>query len=543
VLAEAGVEVVFGLPGGPISPLHDALLDAPSIRVVTTRHESGALFAAAGYAHTSGRLGVAAGTSGPGVLNAMTGLASAHCDGLPVLLLVGEVPRKVHGKGALQDGSSLGLNVVGMTHHVTKMAAELTEPAQASLVLRRAIATALSGRRGPVVLTLPVDVMTAMVAPTAVAADVSLEFAVSGRAVDDIAALLALAARPMILAGSGARGGGAPAHLFAVAEKYACPVACTPKGKGVFPENHPLALGVFGLGGHPSARIYAEAGIDLLIAIGTSLGDVATDGWSPLLQARRGFVHVDIDARQIGKSYTPTHAVVAPAATFLAGLLERNPRVVARGGVGVSRYPLASTDGDLLAPQDAVHEIQTVLPPDTVFTVDSGEHFLFATHYLETIHPDAFVVMTGLGSMGQSIGGAIGAKLAHPHRTVAAICGDGCFAMSGFEIATAAQLRLPIVVFVFNDRRLGMVEMGHHAVYGRRPDYPIAMDIGALAHGLGAGFVRATRPGDLVRHAEKLRNPSGPVVVDIHIDPDVRLPKKDRMAAMGTPVRPLRLVN
>jgi acetolactate synthase-1/2/3 large subunit len=128
---------------------------------VQTRHESGALFAAAGYAHATGRLGVAAVTSGPGILNAMTGLASAHCDGLPVLLLVGEVPRKVHGKGALQDGSSHGLNVVGMTRHVTKMAVELTEPANAPMVLHRAIATALSGRRGPVVVTIPMDVANA----------------------------------------------------------------------------------------------------------------------------------------------------------------------------------------------------------------------------------------------------------------------------------------------------------------------------------------------------------------------------------------------
>ncbi|MBC8067292.1 MAG: thiamine pyrophosphate-binding protein, partial [Deltaproteobacteria bacterium] len=180
LLAEHGVELVFGLPGGPISPVHDALL-ARGLRHVTTSHESGALFAAAAYAQTTGRLGVAAVTSGPGVLNAITGLTSAYCDGLPVLLLVGEVPRKVHGRGALQDGSSHGLNVVGMTRHVTKMSAELIDPHQAPLMLHRAITTALSGRRGPVVLTLPLDVATAPMTAARITSELSLEFSIAAR--------------------------------------------------------------------------------------------------------------------------------------------------------------------------------------------------------------------------------------------------------------------------------------------------------------------------------------------------------------------------
>lgn len=537
VLARAGVEVVFGLPGGPISPIHDALLDRPDMRVITTRHESGAMFAAAGYAHTTGKLGVVAVTSGPGVLNAITGLASAHCDGLPLLLLVGEVPRHLHGKGALQDGSCHGLNVVGMTRHVSKLAVELTDPASAQLMMHRAITTALAGRRGPVVLTIPMDVSSAMMTPAQIFSDDRQEPGLTPGALDEIVALLAGASHPLILAGSGVRGGRAPALLRAVAEAYQCPVATTPKAKGVFPEDHPLALGVFGLGGHPSTRSYAEDGIDVLIAVGTSLGDVATDGWTPLLQPRRAFVQVDIDARQIGRSYAPTHAMIASAEAFLGGLTEHEPAAVSRPRAGVVRFPMAANDAEQLAPQDAVREIQAALPGDTIFTVDSGEHFLFATHYLEISRPDAYVVMTGLGSMGQSLGGAIGAKVGHPARPVAAICGDGCFAMNGFEVATAVAERLPLVIFVFNDRRLGMVEIGHQAVFGRKPDYPITMDVGALAAGLGAKFIRVTRRGELASYAEQLRDPDGPIIVDVHIDPEVKLPKRDRMAAMG-PVKP-----
>jgi acetolactate synthase I/II/III large subunit len=535
LLVDAGVEVVFGLPGGPISPVHDALLDS-SIRVITTRHESGAMFAAAGYARTTGKLGVVAVTSGPGVLNAMTGVASAWCDGLPVLVLVGEVPRRAHGKGVLQDGSAHGLKIVEIATPVTKLVVEVPVATQLPHLLRRAMATALSGKRGPVMLTLPADVTTTRIATPRLDGSVTLETPVAPEAIDDVALVLAQSKRPLILAGSGVRGGVAPERLRAVAERIGCPVATTPKAKGVFPEDHPLALGVLGLGGHPSARDYVDAGIDTVIAIGTSLGDLATDGFDPVLQAR-SFVHVDIDARLIGRSYAPTHAIVASAADFLGALAERLPVNVPLTGAplaaGVVRHrlPAARTPG-LIAPHHALAEIQALLPPDTIFTADSGEHFLFAAHYLQINHPDAFLVMTGLGSMGQSIGAAIGAQLAHPGRAVAAICGDGCFAMNAFEIATAVAERLPIRVFVFNDQRLGMVEIGHEAVYGRRPDYPTTpMDVCTIATGLGAVSIRVNRRGELAAAAELIAGTAGPVVVDVRIDHEIRLPKKDRVAS------------
>ncbi len=547
MLVQSGVEVVFGLPGGPISSVHDALMDRTEIRHVTTRHESGAMFAAAGYARTTGRLGVAIVTSGPGVLNAMTGLASAHCDGLPVLLLVGEVARKHHGKGALQDGSSYGLNIVAMASHISKLATEMGEANQAPMILKRAITTAMSGRRGPVMLTIPMDVALSPIAAPRISSDVTLHTAISAQTLDEVALMIELGKRPLILAGSGCRGGKTPAHLIKVAERLGCPVVTTPKAKGVFPEDHPLALGVFGLAGHPSAREYVESGVDVLLVLGSSLGDLSTDGWSAALQAPRALIHVDLDARQIGKSYAPTLAIVATCEAFLAGIAERAsalPRQPATGGV--RRHPLTSRP-EMIAPQVAVAEIQQVLPRDTIFTVDSGEHFLFATHYLEITRPDSFLVMTGLGSMGQSIGAAIGAQLARPDRTCAAIVGDGCFAMNAFEVATAVAERLPICVFVFNDNRLGMVEIGHQAVYGRKPDYGTgSINICTLARGLGATVLLAEKPGDILAAADIIRQRKGPIVVEVRIDPDVRLPKKDRMGAFSAdppkdPIPPARI--
>ena len=541
MLSSAGVDVVFGLPGGAISPVHDALLDA-NIRVVTTKHEAGAMFAAAGYAHTTGKIGVVAVTSGPGALNAMTGLASAWCDGLPLLLLVGDVPRMAQGRGVLQDSSSHGLQIVEMSRHISKMAAEVPSPSQLPHLLRRAIATALSGKQGPVVLTLPIDIMTSNVSEPRVGGSISMGGVVAGETLDEIAELLLGAQRPLILAGSGVRGHGAPARLVAVAERFSCPVATTPKAKGVFSETHPLSLGVLGLGGHRSARRYLDSGVDVVLAIGTSLGDMATDGFAPALQASRALIHVDIDARQVGKSYAPTHAIVASAAELLGGLADRRQsfRPVKRAlPTGIERHELASSKkADRIAPHDAILEIQAMLPSDTIYTVDSGEHFLYAVQYLETKHPDAFVVMTGLGSMGQSIGAAIGAQLAHPDRCVAAIVGDGCFAMNAFEIATAVQEQLPIRVFVFNDQRLGMVENGHQNVYGRRPRYSTGpLDICSIARGLGATTMRIDGKSQL---DATLFTAPGPVVIDVQIDPDIMIPKVDRVAVMATkaPIAP-----
>jgi acetolactate synthase-1/2/3 large subunit len=536
MLAEAGVEAVFGLPGGAISPVHDALLDS-SVRVVTTRHESGAMFAAAGYARATGKLGVVAVTSGPGALNALTGLASAWCDGLPVLLLVGEVPRPSQGKGVLQDGSAHGLQIVEMARYVTKLAAEVPSNTTLPHMIRRAITTALSGRKGPVLLTLPIDVMTARVTRPRAGGTVCLGGLLEPPIMEEVARLAREAKRPLLFAGSGVRGGNAPHSLRLVAERLGCPVATTPKAKGVFPEDHALALGVFGLGGHPSAGAYVDSGVDLVIAVGTSMGDLATDGFSRSLQAP-ALVQVDIDARQLGKSYAPTHAIVASAEEFLGTLADcigKSPRPV-RPLAGITRHALRSSSRPgRVASHDAIRGLQRMLPRDTIYTVDSGEHFVFATHYLEISRPDSYIVMTGLGSMGQSIGAAIGAQLANPGRTVAAICGDGCFAMNAFEIATARELGLPIRIFVFNDERLAMVENGHAAVYGRRPRYGSGLvDVCAIARGLGAAALRVDSLDRMRDAAALLVSARSPIVIDIGIDETIALPKRDRVAALSS---------
>lgn len=541
VLVDAGVDVVFNLPGGAIAPLHDALLDRPEVRVITTRHESGAMFAAQAYARATGKIGVVLVTSGPGILNAITGLASAHCDGMPLLVLAGEVPRSVFGRQALQEGTAHHLDIVATCRAVSKLSAQVPSSDLAPAMLRRAIATALSGRRGPAVLTLPLDLMSAPIRTPNVVNEVKvshdLDAPAMRRAMREVAHVLLDAERPLIFAGSGARWGDGPSHLRAFAEAIGAPVMTTPKGKGVFPESHRLSLGVFGYGGHPSATAYVERGTDAILAVGTGLGDVATNGWSPLLKRAKHFVHIDVDAFQIGRNYAVTHGIAGDAGRVLEAMTEivergrREPRKL--GELGVRRFSDPSREAHgpegRITPMRALWELQRSMPKDTMYTVDIGEHLLFAIHYLAVDDPNGFLAMTGLGSMGSSIAAAIGARLARPDRPAVAVCGDGCFSMNLGDLAVAARERIPLVVAVLNDERYGMVEMGHEQIYGRTPDYSTGpMNVSLMASSVGADAVIIRRGDELldVDLAGVLRN--RPLVLDIQIDRRVKMPKNGR---------------
>lgn len=538
ILTEMGVKTVFVMPGGAIAPVADALLDS-NIRTVTVRHECGGVFAAAAYARATGNLGVVLVTSGPGVLNTMTGLASAHCDGLPVLILAGEVQRPLHGRVALQEGSAHHLNIVGMVKHLTKFAHAVMEPNALPSLVRRAAQTALSGRRGPALLTIPVDVAAAKIRPARLSVNPRVEITVDSADLDDAARALAGARRPLILAGSGCRWGTGPAALLSFAERLGAPVATTPKAKGVFPESHPLSLGVFGHGGHQSATAYAEAGIDVLLAIGSGLSDPATNGWSKSLQPEQELIQIDVDAAQVGRSYPATMGLIGPAEAVLPSLTRRLPPKPARSfRLERATDPQRARDAapeQAITPARALWELQQVMSRDTIYAVDIGDHLLFATHYLQVDAPDGYYAMTGLASMGSGIAAALGAKLARPERPVVAVVGDGCFSMGLGELQVAVQDRLPITVVVLNDQRYGMVENGNRLSFGRTPSYPSsAMHVDEVATALGARAFVVQHPGDLLAAPILEAHQNGEVLVlDVRIDPTVKLPLGDRLASLA----------
>jgi acetolactate synthase-1/2/3 large subunit len=532
ILVDAGVEVIFGLPGGAIAPIEDAIMDRHEVRVITTRTEAGAVFAAAGYARATGKLAVVAVTSGPGITNALTGLASAMSDGLPVLVLAGEVPHKSYGRGALQETSPYSLNIVQAAKSFAKLTVEVRDANTAGAVLKRCIATALSGARGPVLLTLPIDVTTARVSAPMIDVNPRIDFEPAAETIDAVASALAGAKRGVLFVGSGARWGDGPERVRALAERLQMPVMTTPKAKGVFPESHPLSLGVFGWGGHVSASEYLSQGVEVLMAIGTGLGEAATNNWSDLLKATDHFIQLDVEAQRIGRNYPVTIGVAGSVDGVLPLVMERLDRLVTRPRLA-RRLGIVRTDtGNVfhvgsegrLAPQRALWELQQILPRNTRYTADMGDHTFFALHHLEIDSPDGFMAMLGLASMQSGIGAAVGMKAGRPDVQVVSVCGDGCFAMGIGDVATAAREKLPVVFAVLNNEHYGMVEAGNMAVYGRTPAYPSGpVDIPAVARGVGAVTAVIEKPGDILKLDLVAMTERAPVVLDIRIDRTVRL--------------------
>jgi acetolactate synthase-1/2/3 large subunit len=535
-LHELGINTVFGVPGGAISAVYDALLDQPQIRVITSRHESSAVFAAAAHARATGMAGVVLVTSGPGVTNTITGIASCYCDGLPVVLIGGEVPRHNFGRGALQEGSAYSLNLVAMLKHVTKWSTEIRTADGAVPAIRKAISMANSGRKGPVFLSLPLDVQGEVAGVPRVALNVESRFEVDQASLNAAVQELLTARRPLILAGSGVRWERGHQGLLSVAERYQIPVATTPKAKGVFPENHPLSLGVFGHGGHPSASDYVDRGIDVLFAVGTSFGDAATNSWTDKLKAQRTSIHVDIDSSQIGRNYQVDLGLVGSASRILNALAELAPPArPARNTAGrrLLSDPELAVEGDSIKPQRALWELQQLMPTSTAYTCDIGDHMLWALHYLTINLPDAFFLSSGLAAMGSSLGAAIGCKLADRARPVVAVCGDGTLSMASSDIADAVHNRLNIVYLVLNDGRYGMVENGHTSIFGRTPEFKLATPVAEVARAMGAKAFTITRPNQLLElGVQELLHVDVPVVLDVQIDPNERAPRMSRLGQL-----------
>jgi acetolactate synthase-1/2/3 large subunit len=453
---------------------------------------------------------------------------------VPLVHIAGEVARSAFGRGALQEGSSAGLDAVAMMRRVTKLSVSLTHPGPAASMLHKALTTAFSGRRGPVFVTLPLDVATERLEPQPLAGIERTTYEIDDDSTRRALELLERASRPLILAGSGTRDFASRRALRRLAEHVGSPVCVTTKGKGVFPEDHPLYLGVTGFGGHDSVGQYLEAGVDVLLVIGSGLNDFATNAWSPLLRASRAFLQIDIDDAQLGKNYPIDLGLVGPADRVITQMLEhreegRSPTMTA-AQPPLAIQPIPASPRNKLTTMDVVATMNDVCPRDAVFTADMGEHLGVALHYLRVREHGDFLTCLGFGSMGSGINAAIGYQLGAPHRRTFAVCGDGGFLMFGSELATAVQHRLCTTFVVINDSRLNMVHHGHMGLFGRSPDFSTPLvDFASLARAMGAeGHVVEDREA-LVRGLEAK---PGPVVLDVRIDADVRLAGNQRVAAL-----------
>jgi acetolactate synthase-1/2/3 large subunit len=538
-LEREGVEYVFAVPGAPLNPLFQAL-HRSSIRTVLAKHEAGAAFMAYGYARVTGRLGVCAGTAGPGTTNLVTGAAAALWDGVPLLLLTGQVPMRFFGMGALQEFTHETVSSTDLMSEVTKFSTMVATPQHIGRMMRKALRAAFSGKKGPVALNIPADVLGAPAVRDELLPD---DYRVPQRAFDRlmlqrISRRVLEARRPAILAGYGVVASKGETELRLLAEELSIPVATTQSGKGGFPERHPLSLGVYGFAGTPRALEYVREHADLVIVFGSSLGQLQTGNFGDAL-SRRALVQIDVDGELIGRNFPVDIGMVGDAQVVLkelrfqlrrdwnddaeAARAERDAALEEmRARVPWSlREERLTSDAMPLLPQRVIHELQRALPEDAVVLWDSGSHAIWGLHYFRASNALQFVHSGTFAAMGHSIAAAVGARLGAPEHAVVCVTGDGCMMMHGLEIATAVNCRAPAVWVVLNNEGMRMVEQGQRALFGEAYLWQFSrVDFAALARSIGAEGFTVQRPEDLGPALEAALACGRPAVVDCWVDPD-----------------------
>lgn len=555
-LKAEGAKVVFGIPGGLLHPFFAAVDADPDLRLVIARHEEGAAFMADGFARVARRLAVCAATGGPGATNLLTGVACAYADGVPLLVLTGQVATPDHGRGALQETGREGIDIVEMFRPITKYTAMVASAESLARHLRRALRLALTGRQGPVHLNLPLDLWREPVQeswfepgtyrPRTTAFDRA--------AVQQAADTLLDARYPAILAGSGVYSGDAEELLSALAELLPARVATSPRGKGCFPEDHPLSLGVLGFAGHAQAReTLLGSEVDVLLTAGTSLNETTTYHWSPRLRAGKALLQIDIDPDRVGRNYPVDVPLVGDVHTILTELLYHLHRAIRSGRTPRSRWrdapaltrgheryrspALRVSDAVPVTPQRWRCELEEVLPPGAIVVSDTGGHTLFNLHDLCLRKGQSFLLNLGFASMGHGVCAGIGAALADPSRPVVAIVGDACFAMNGMELITAVEYGIPVIWIVENNYMHGITFHGSKLL---TPDRPLGcvrarrrVDVAAIAHAMGLAVWVVERPGQLGDALCEAIRGQGPALLDVRVDPEIPPPLEDRALSIA----------
>jgi acetolactate synthase-1/2/3 large subunit len=471
ILHREKVDTIFGIPGGVVIPLFDALYGDRKLNLVTTKHEQGAIHAADGYARSSGKTGVCIVTSGPGATNIVTGLATAYMDSIPVVALTGQVPTASIGNDAFQEADTTGI-----TRPITKHNFIVKDAAELPVIMKQAFYIAQSGRPGPVVVDLPKDIITAELDfeyPEEIKIP-GYNITIKGnvRQIKRVMEAIEGAKRPVLYAGGGIISSNASEELRQFVKKTGLPVALTLMGLGGFPGTEPEFLGMLGMHGTKAAN-YAVDRCDLLIAVGARFDDRVT-GKLTMFAPHAKFIHIDIDPASISKSVVIDLPVVGDARHILREMIKYAKPLKIKEWLGEvdnwkNSHPLSYDDSDgLLRPQYIVEQIYRATEGNAIITTEVGQNQMWAAQFFKYTKPRQFITSGGLGTMGYGLPAAMGAQLANPEATVVDIAGDGSIQMNIQELATITQNQLPIKVAILNNGYLGMVRQWQEFFFDKR---------------------------------------------------------------------------
>ncbi|NEM89753.1 acetolactate synthase large subunit [Galbitalea soli] len=544
-LEHLGITDVFGLPGGAIMPFYDELMASTAIRHILVRHEQGAGHAAEGYASSSGRVGVAIATSGPGATNLVTAIADAHMDSVPLLAITGQVFSTVMGTDAFQE-----VDIVGITMPITKHSFLIKDPADVPATLAAAYHIATTGRPGPVLVDITKDAQQ-NTAPYIWPPKIDLPgyrpvTKAHGKQILAAAQLLAEAKRPILYVGGGVIRAEAHEELLALAEKVGAPVVTTLMARGAFPDSHPQHLGMPGMHGTVPAVLGIQES-DLLVSLGARFDDRVTGKVADFAPGAK-VVHVDIDPAEISKIRVADVPIVGDAKDVIADLTTAFADLMGAAKPDLSewwarldflreQYPLGydlPTDG-LLSPQQVIERIGQLSGPEAVYAAGVGQHQMWAAQFIKYERPNAWLNSGGAGTMGYGVPAAMGAKVANPDRVVWAIDGDGCFQMTNQELATCTINDIPIKVAIINNSSLGMVRQWQTLFYDGRHSFTdlntghlgdggqtrMIPDFVKMADAYGALGIRVTKPEEVdAAITLALETNDRPVVIDFIVSRD-----------------------
>ena len=521
-LLELGIDTVFGYPGGAVLPLYDAIYNFKGIRHILGRHEQGCLHEAEGYAKSTGKLGVAIVTSGPGATNAITGIADAMSDSVPLLVFTGQVARAGIGKDAFQEA-----DIVGITMPITKYNYQVRETADIPRIITEAVHIATTGRPGPVVIDLPKDV-SALETDFIYSPEVNLPsyqptLVPNDMQIKKILKQLSKAKKPVLLAGGGISYAEASKELNEFAERYQIPVVTSLLGQGTIATSHPLFLGMGGMHGSFAANI-AMTETDFMISIGCRFDDRLTG--NPKTFAKNAKVaHIDIDPAEIGKIISADIPVVGDAKKALQMLLaeptvhNNTEKWIEKVTKDKNRVRSYDKKERVVQPQAVIERIGELTNGDAIVVTDVGQHQMWAAQYYPYQNERQLVTSGGLGTMGFGVPAAIGAKIANPEKEVILFVGDGGYQMTNQEMAILNIYNIPIKVIMLNNHSLGMVRQWQEAFYDGRTSesvFDTLPDFQLMAQAYGVKSYKFDNPETIAQDLEVLKEDI-PMFIEVDI--------------------------